>query len=118
MGASASEKMLKSPKRPKQIFCRIHHPLGIKQEGFYFEIFFGHAPCRDPIIGHESLTLSFSLHCLAKGVFSPIPPYRGYFVPSHFHYHVVNPRLSRCNFYEYLEPVSFHCSICSPNDST
>ena len=51
----------------------------------------------------------FCLHCLAKGVFSPDPPYCGYFVPSHFHYHVVNPRSSRCNllFYEYLKPVNY-----------
>ena len=34
----------------------------------------------------------------------------GIFVPSHFHCHVVNPRLSRCYlfFYEYLKPVNFY----------
>ena len=31
-----------------------------------------------------SLSHSFYLLCLAKGVFSPVPPYRGYFIPSHF----------------------------------
>ena len=31
-----------------------------------------------------SLSRSFYLLCLAKGVFSPVPPYRGYLKPSHF----------------------------------
>ena len=30
------------------------------------------------------LSRSFFLLCMAKGVFSPVPPYSGYFVTSHF----------------------------------
>ena len=37
------------------------------------------------------LSCSFFLLCSAKGVFSPVPPYHGYFVPSHSHYHCYLP---------------------------
>ena len=36
------------------------------------------------------LSCSFFLLCSAKGVFSPDPPYCGYFVPSHFHIIIVD----------------------------
>ena len=39
--------------------------------------------CHDPVVVPRR-EHSFYLHCLAKEVFSPVPPDRWYFVPSHF----------------------------------
>ena len=38
--------------------------------------------CCDHSDGIEFVNTLFYLHCLVKGVFSPVPPYCGYFAPS------------------------------------
>ena len=47
---------------------------------------------------------------LVKRVFSPIPPAWVTFVPSHFHYHVVNP-VRNLFFYVYSKPVNIECFL-------
>ena len=63
--------------------------------------------CCDHSDGLEVIHTLFYLHCLVKGVFSPIPLTVGDLFPLNYHYHVVNLQLSRCNLfvYVYLKPV-------------
>ena len=55
--------------------------------------------------------------CLGqKHNFHPFPPPWATFVPSHFHYHVVNPRLTHCNLYISNRLILPHSLCCiSPN---
>ena len=46
-----------------------------------------------PSQGFQGSLDSFFLHFLVKEVFSPFPPAWATFVPSNFHYHIVNPRI-------------------------
>ena len=65
--------------------------------------------CCDPTVGLES----FYLHCLAKDVFSPVPPYWGDFVPSHSAFSCCQSHLFLNNLFVimYLKVLPFHCSI-------
>ena len=60
--------------------------------------------CAVTLFWSRVVSTLFYLHCLAKGVFSPVLPDRGYFVPSHFDIIMLFSLFCRSNLFDICVP--------------